>query len=59
MVEASSGAGNIRVAIRVRPLLEHEVKAGHGSSMMKVNTDDGNIQLHIPDKEKADKYSTR
>ena len=58
MVQANSG-GNIRVAIRVRPLLEHEVKAGHGSSMMRVNTDEGNIQLNIPDKDKPEKVTAR
>jgi len=29
---------NVRVAVRVRPLLPHEIEAGHQTGLLKVDT---------------------
>lgn len=36
---------NVRVAVRVRPLLSYEEKAGHGSNLMQINTDSNQISI--------------
>jgi hypothetical protein len=36
---------NIRVAVRIRPLLEHETKTGHRQTMLKVLQDESVISV--------------
>ena len=37
-------ASNVRVAVRVRPLLAHEVEGGHKQSIMQVNKAESAIE---------------
>ena len=39
---------NIKVAVRVRPLLETEIKAGHASTNLILNIDKKEITYFIP-----------
>jgi len=37
---------NIRVAVRVRPLLDNEVKSGHKQNLLKINHEESTISVH-------------
>lgn len=36
---------NVRVAVRVRPLLENEIQKGHLSNLVKVDEEKSQIQI--------------
>lgn len=40
---------NVRVAVRVRPLLDKEVKGGHKSNLMQVNKNANQIAIYNPE----------
>ncbi len=49
MVENLNANRSIRVAVRVRPLLPHEAKAGHETQILKINENDNSINISMPD----------
>ena len=46
------GPSNIRVAVRVRPLLDHEQKANHTTQFMNVNTAENKIEMTVNDQKR-------
>jgi len=40
---------NVRVAVRIRPLLSNEIEAGHMQSILQVNDDDSVIEINQKD----------
>ena len=47
---------NVRVAVRIRPLLDHEKGKGHKQNLMEVNKENNQISLFQPDNSTRKNY---
>ena len=47
---------NVRVAVRVRPLLPKEIEKGHRDNLLQINTDDNQISIMNPDSNQKKNY---
>jgi len=48
---------NVRVAVRVRPLLPHEVQAGHTQKLLQVDTNKNQVALYQADNNTKKNYA--
>lgn len=48
---------NVRVAVRVRPMLQHEQEKGHQSNLLEIDPNNNRISIYQPDNNTKKNYA--